>query len=221
MGWLQEHLDGFVQPRLGYIPKKIDFFTPEELTVIKNIWRAAKVQAASRSMLLAGRDAFVFEILARREGFPTAFRPDISRAVVSLVPTGQYEHHFLLDTGFAGSIPRGLGIDNFGMASAMKATAGKYQIFPHLSHARALALKIEAMPKYWQSGQYRTILKEDGIYYRKETEIYQEFSEPQEFDRAAAVTIGIYTSSTPKFIEERRPIKVNQWQDFKPVTPKP
>lgn len=208
MGWLSTHLEEFVRPQLGFIPSKVDFFTTEELTVIKNIWRSSKVAAASRPMLLAGRDAFVFEILARRENFPTTFRPDISRATVSIVKE-DYSNYYLLDTGFMGSIARGLFISHYGLASAERGISAKYQTFPHLKGARSLALKIEATPKYWMTGKYdvdqwfgvRTILK-------------QEFSSKPEFERAAGITIQVYTNSSRKFVNRRGPISVNRWQSY-------
>ena len=206
MRWLQIHLEEFVKPRLGFIPAKVNFFTSSELTVIKNIWRSEKVRSASRPMLLAGRDAFVFEILARREGFPTTFRPDISRATTNYIKE-DYRNYYLLDTGFMGSIARGLKIENYGLASANIFMASKYQTFPRLTHARSLALKIESTPKYWETAQYETT--------SDDVKILQGFSKNDEFARAAGVTIQIYTNSAPRFIAHRQPIgSAQKWQEY-------
>jgi len=151
--------------------------------------------------LLAGRDAFVFEILARREDFPTTFRPDISRATVHLIPKGQYSGYYLLDTGFAGSIARGLGIENFGLASATRPMANKRQMFPKLTGSRSLALRIESTPKYWTTAQY------EG------EQIIQNFSTEKEFAQAAGVTIQVYTNSARKFVNRPKPIPSGRWQN--------
>lgn len=211
MGWLSTHLEEFVRPQLGFIPSKVDFFTTEELTVIKNIWRSSKVAAASRPMLLAGRDAFVFEILARRENFPTTFRPDISRATVSIVKE-DYSNYYLLDTGFMGSIARGLFISHYGLASAERGISAKYQTFPHLKGARSLALKIEATPKYWMTGKY--IDTSVNLFNPTREILPQEFSSKPEFERAAGITIQVYTNSSRKFVNRRGPITTNRWQSY-------
>jgi len=84
MGWLQEHMETFVQPYLGFTPTDpLPYFSPQELTVIKNTWRSVKQHAEGRDLLLAGRDVFIFEILARRENYPTTFMPECSRAAAA------------------------------------------------------------------------------------------------------------------------------------------
>lgn len=187
MGWLQDHMREFVEPVLGYHPSQsASYYTPEELTVIKNLWRSAKSKANGRPILLPGRDVFVFEVLARREGFPTVFRPDISRLTVEHV-TEDYSGHFVFDTGYAGSIPKLLNAKLFSLAS------GIHQAFPHLKGSRSLVLKIENSPKYWRRAFWR-----DGI--------MQELSDPFDFSRAAQLTQEIYRSSAPRFINRRSPL---------------
>lgn len=193
MGWLQNHMETFVKPTLGYIPVLDNnyrrVFTSEEMAVVKAMWKAVKCEArrVGKPILLAGRDVFIFEILARREGFPTTFRPDISRLTVSHVKE-DYSGHLLFDTGFAGSIPRALRSTSYVMGSASGVelqtaapifhpsytgihirSLGRsqhvllhnetHQVFPRMKGARSLILKIERTPKYWKRGYYRTACK--------------------------------------------------------------
>lgn len=199
-GWLDVHLEGFVKPVLGFIPcrKEETLFSAHEMAVMKNMWRSVKKEAGEHPILLAGRDVFIFEILARREGFPTIFRPDISRLTVSHIKE-DYSGHFLFDTGFAGSIPKGLGSNRFLLGSSSRRTSPGFipegvrhpQVFPRMRGSRSLILKIENQtPKYWKRAFYR----EDGG-------IGQELSSLDEFEKAAQLTIQIFTDSSPKFVE--------------------
>lgn len=186
MNWLETHIEEFVKPIIesggkgefntaeflsaetqalqGNVLKDVPF-TPEELTVIKNAWRAIKSQAKGKQILLPGRDVFIFEILARRENYPTVFMPECSRQSVAHIAKdlGPVRNCFLFDTGFAGSIPRNLRIKNYTMLSSSQLTAEGFghgkdvstQVFPRLSLSRHLALKIEQTPKYWESGRTR------------------------------------------------------------------
>jgi hypothetical protein len=261
MGWLQQHLESFVKPVLGYIPtlptSHVCFFTPEEMTVIKNVWRAVKaeVRRTGKPLLLPGRDVYIFEVLARREGFPTTFRPDISRLTVPYLQE-DYSGYYLLDTGFMGSIPRALKCTSYTMTSASNAEAKTWgssylrrkehqlltedtgQVFPRMKGARSLALKIERTPKYWKRGFYRKPCckcESPALYYNLPSEflweyhvphssfchtccrelrtdhregIFQEQSDPEEFLQAALLTIEIYTSSAPRFVNA--PVEVQQ-----------
>lgn len=193
MGWLQEHLNGFVAPVLGgYIPQFMEsdrYFTPDDLTIIKNCWRSAKSAAKKRTILLPGRDVFIFEVLARRENYPTLFLPECSRGTAHVLGNRAYNDMMLLDTGFVGSIPMAMGIDKFVLMSqdtAFYQGSDSCQIFPNMTGSRRLALKIEATPKYWETG--RLI---DG-------EVVQEISNVNEFTRAALLTIEVYKNSAPK-----------------------
>jgi hypothetical protein len=197
MGWLDSHIKSFILPELGYQPDPIPAFSPNELTVIKNIWRAAKSNAGSRQILLTGRDTWIFEILARRENFPTIFRPEISRAVARYCDRKEFRDCYLFDTGFLGSIPKRLDINHFNLAS------GKNQIFPKLKSCRSLILKIENLPKYWQTGRVF------------QGRIVQEKSEKEEFAKAAGITIAVYRNSAPRFINERAPLgTIGKWQEL-------
>ena len=178
--WLQKHLEEFVKPVLGYIPTLPNdyksYFTSVEKTVIKNIWRAFKNEALrlNKPILLAGRDVFVWEILARREGFPTVFRPDISTLTVNHIKE-DYSNYCLLDTGYSGSVPKSLKCAHFllgasnnvpGPSTYPPTIRGDFlknlitplhviQVFPRMRDARSLMTKIEMSPKYWERGFYR------------------------------------------------------------------
>lgn len=196
MGWLTQHLEEFVYPYIGRadLSSPIQYFKPEEKTIIKNTWRAAKHEAKGKTILLAGRDVFIFEILAKREGYPTLFYPACSRSTVlrfkELVP----KNVLFLDTGFMGSIPISLKISTFKLLSYI-IRESKIQVFPRLSGSRHIALRIEATPKYWKCGHF-----ENGI-------IKQELSDREEFSRAAALTHEIYTDSSPRFIPRHKPLQ--------------
>lgn len=194
MSWLQEHLETFVKPYLGFIPEAGPaVFTKEQMTVIKNCWRSAKAQAKGKTILLPGRDVFVFEILARRENYPTVFVPGCSRQTASFLDLKVPADTFLLDTGFMGSIPQSLRLKNFKLLSFFdRGNNVGTQVFPRLTLSRNLALAMEATPKYWQSARMVN------------GEVVQILSNHLEFGRAAKLTIDVYKDSSPRFIERPR-----------------
>lgn len=228
MPWLDEHINEFVLPHINWENPNLEplgYFTPEEHTVIKNTWRAIKRNARQTTgrdcpILLPGRDVFIFEILARRENYPTIFIPECSRMTVRQIAKerGQsLRHCYLFDTGFAGSIPRGLAIKHFGLMSHIVRESDK-QIFPRLTWSRGLALKIEQTPKYWESGrlvssEYRTtsnasyfINTATNINSSWKDEIAQPLSHIDEFVNAARLTIEVYKNSSPRFINKHKPL---------------
>lgn len=194
--WLAWHLEEFVKPYLGLIPTESDqkYFSAEEMTVIKNCWRSVKASAQGRKILLAGRDVFVFEVLARRENYPTIFLPECSRQTARHIKLDSKENLYIFDTGFIGSIPGALGIKSFGLLSYSSRQNVGVQIFPRLTFSRHLALKIEGTPKYWETGR---MLDEA---------ILQKQSGKEEFEKAARLTIEIYKNSVAKFVQNRRPL---------------
>ena len=141
MSFLEEHLETFVRPNLGHIPNVNpketgpNLWTPKLITCLEAVWKQAKRRAGERKILLAGRDTWEFEILARVEGVPTDFRPDISTVVavcgLGYLLTGGYDfdrkgephplikedysEHYLLDSGYKGTIPKALGVKNWDM----------------------------------------------------------------------------------------------------------
>jgi len=185
--WLELHIKDFILPELGFLPKPNQVFSNNELTVIKNIWRAAKRNSYGKRMLLAGRDTWVFEVLARRENSPTLFRPEISKEVainLSETEKSKLREYYLFDTGFVGTVPKALGIEHFNLAS------GANQVFKNMKAARSLMYKIEDLPKYWTRGEY-----DDG-------NIIQTKSLKEEFAKAAAITLAVYKNSAPRFVEK-------------------
>lgn len=202
MSWLQDHLDTFVAPRvdLSAYQKRGKFISPEQMTVVKNAWRAAKHNARGRTILLMGRDVWTFEVLARREGYPTIFDPSCSRQTCYHSRFKRYDsRHVLLDTGFIGSIAKALRVDCMLLSADRLGGAKDKQIFPSLKGARSLALFLESLPKYWKSA-----IVSDGL-------IIQELSQANEFAAAALVTQEVYTDSSPRNINHRSPLGENEY----------
>lgn len=197
--WLQNHLETFVEPYLGFIPQEGESktFSAEQMSVIKSCWKGVKSSARGRKILLAGRDVFIFEVLARRENYPTLFLPECSRASVSAIKLEE-KNLFLFDTGFMGTIPMRLQIQNFCLLSS-NIRDNKTQVFPTLTQSRGLALKIEGTPKYWETARIV-----DGV-------PFQKLSGVTEFERAARLTMEVYKNSAPKFIDKRKPIGGERW----------
>lgn len=212
MSWLQDHLDGFVLPHMrevvllepdSYvrdISKSYTYThpTPTDMTVIKNAWRSVKKQARGRKILLMGRDVWPFEVLARRENYPTYFDPKCSRQTVAFTKLPfDRKDCVLFDTGFLGSIGKILKVP-FILLSADLAVKDT-QVFPKLSGARHLALKLESLPKYWKCAR---MIGE---------EIFQEFSAPYEFSGASDLTQRIYKDSSPRFNKGRKVLGVTDY----------
>jgi hypothetical protein len=219
MGWLEQHLEEFVKPTLGFVPAlgkdHARTFSAQEMSVIKNMWRSVRTEAKkqNKTILLAGRDVWIFEVLARRDKTETVFRPDISRITAEHVKE-DYSKHFLFDTGFMGSIPQALRCEAYTMGSSNAVTTyckckfcknvGAHkplitdvrQVFPRMKGARSLSLKIERTPKYWRRGFVRNAATE---LYAPDWLIYQQLSEHTEFEAAAKLTIEIYKDSSPAF----------------------
>lgn len=204
MSWLETHIEEFVEPVIGESNARtlepLNYFFPEELSVIKNTWRSVKKAAEGKPICLPGRDVFVFEVLAQREKYPTLFVPECSRLTVDHIKIENLEEYFLFDTGFAGSIPRGLGVKEFKMMSHAHNFINQkssVQVFPHLTFSRGLALKIERTPKYWQTGR----IDEVG-------EVKQDLSSQHQFGQAARLTVEVYKNSAPKFIKKHKPMSI-------------
>ena len=166
MSWLDQHLEEFVRPQLGYIPdvdpanEWIRKFNRNALIALNRIWRQTKVLAAGRTILLPGRDVFLFEVLARMlDDYPTIFRPDISSAVAPYVAE-DYTKTFVLDTGYKGSIPKAMSIPNWALVCYNYASKdnlehkAKRQVFPKTRSGTYTTLSsyLEGCPKYWTRG---------------------------------------------------------------------
>lgn len=177
--WLDVHLNNFVRPYLRCIPEVepdnmcIKRFSPKVLIALNLIWNEAKKKAQGRTILLPGRDVFLFEVIARMQGdYPTIFRPEISSAVADYV-TENYKECFVLDTGYSGSIPKKLGIQNWSLVQydplySKNALAGDKpfrQIFPKASRWSiygSLSSLLEGCPKYWIRALMRSPITKGG-----------------------------------------------------------
>lgn len=197
--WLEYHLETFVRPVIGEIPNEKEYinqFSVGEMSLIKNAWRSVKKKAKGKRILLPGRDVCIFEILARRENYPTLFIPECSRQTVGIIAQQmsqkEVDELFVFDTGFFGTIPKMLRSNSFSLLSF----DGKYnvekQVFPFLRDARHLALKIEQTPKYWESGRAA-----GGA-------VWQPYSTNFEFRHAAVLTLLVYKDSSPSFYKRER-----------------
>jgi hypothetical protein len=108
---------------------------------------------------------------------------------------GSLEDALVFDTGFAGSIHRalcrasGMELGNLMLSTSLTNPDGKScQIFPSHQGARAKALSIEYLPKYYRTGTVR-----DG-------EPVQFLSDLGEFLRAALLTVWIWKYKSSRFI---------------------
>jgi hypothetical protein len=182
--------------------KKDYFLTPDEIRVIKNMYRAIKHEAIrqNKKLLLLGRDTWLFYVLAVRDDFKdnTIFDPRVSRAVVKdnstqkeiqvLYPPAEY---LLFDTGFMGSIPRTIGYtpENVILGSSLRCIQDRFpQVFDMHKGSRYLMFRIEDFNSFWHSG---TIKDEIG-------KIWQPLHRKVIIRNAEILTYLIYTDNTPK-----------------------
>jgi hypothetical protein len=175
----------------------------------KNAFRVIQKIAKDRLLILPGRDVWVFEILARKARHPSLYDPRISRTVAyrkALLRDAilsweiiDFERAFVFDTGFAGTIADALRRVIGRIPDLMLSTRRTrldpetdrlepLQVFPSHKGARAKALDIEYLPKYFQSG---TIVGD---------KIVQMLAPLGEFLRAAAMTIWWFHAKSPRFI---------------------
>lgn len=195
--WLDEHLETFVRPFLRTIPNPdpkdhwVVAFKATHIKALVNVWAEAKKRSKGRQILLAGRDVYLFEVLARLEGYPTIFRPDISRDTAKHVKEN-YKECYLLDTGFQGSVPKALGMEHYDLISFSGGDKELHQVFPNSSGEPyySLSSHLEGVCKYWSPGQYVNEI------------ILQGPSHPSEFNRAAILTIHVVRSVLNEFRHE-------------------
>lgn len=178
------------------------YFSPEEMSLIKSVWRTVKRQAeeSGKPLYLLGRDVWVFEVLARREHYPTCFNPQVSRATCH---NFDFSDCFIFDTGFIGTIPNRTGCTTYSLLSSDRnpnkwqrkslrpKDLGSRQTLGYFNSARGLALKIEATPKYWRSA----IL---GLGYKPQ----QGFADPKEMVQALLLTEEVFRDSSPRFVSK-------------------
>lgn len=142
--WLEHHLETFVKPYLGHVPNPyesvdpvagepaakvaqrkvaaayIKYFNDQHIICLVDLWSAAKDKAGERPILLPGRDAWLFEVVARLEGFPTTFDPRLSSSVCHFLPDAdkaQWANHYAVDTCCSGSVPKALKVAGFGLVA--------------------------------------------------------------------------------------------------------
>lgn len=173
--WLKKHLLEFVKPRISVIPNAsfLSLGFNEETTkqLIVN-WKQAKKLCGAKTMLLAGRDVWEFEILARLDGFKSEFRSDISTDTVGHI-TKDYSEYYLIDSGYSGSVPETLGVMKWNLVS------GTNQLLPGNYAAASIAGSLEGTPKYWTRARW------------VKGKPKQAFSAKTTFTRAAALTRAI------------------------------
>lgn len=201
--WLDTHLETFVKPVLGIVPRLsedlrkshwiIQSLNERQLYSLLKLWSKGKERADGRPILLAGRDAYLFEICARMENFPTIFRPDISTATAEWVKE-DYTMCYLLDSGHQGTVPKRMNMKHYGLINCSIAADKKdHQIFPtDKENAPYVNLygTFEGASKYWTRGSIALIhplkpVSKDNVI------ITQGFENKLSFTSAAQITIHI------------------------------
>jgi len=239
--WLDAHLELFVRPKIGIIPNvdrtecDVTTFTPQLVRALRGVMRAAVKAANGRPILLAGRDVWQLEVVAQVEGYhSTVFRPDISSNTVAWIAETEgpkLRDHYLVDTGYRGTIPKKLGIQSFHLIRHSagpndpfyKANdlycAGPNQLFPRQrpdAPIGGLSCAMEGSAKYWNGatmefeemyGPRPNLVKNylDFNYPKKPVGIKQDFSERVYFTRAAILTMHI-VRQLPSRVIKRGPI---------------
>lgn len=193
--WLDYHLETFVRPRINKIPDVepgatfIGSHTPTILDTLIAFWEEIKAKSAGREIVLPGRDAYHLEILARLDGYPTTFRPELSSVVSGQVNysekvknfVGSYPEAFGADSGNLGTVIKRMGITRFLLANyAMSSDKSEHQALygkDLQKNCYALYGQMEGSPKYWTSGN----VTEDG-------DVIQDLSYSANFTNAAMLT---------------------------------
>lgn len=233
--WLDDHLENFVRPKLGKIPDIStvyeELWPPKVLKTLKAVWEQAKRRSQGRRILLPGRDVWEFEVLARMEGTTTVFRPDISGEVGRNAATCVFEDYtnfYALDTGYSGSVPRGLKMTHYDLIALnpssylshdplLPARRVEHQVFPRAflcglgkvekgkpytppvyGTLYQLATKLEGAPKYWERAVLGGGLKDP------KRPIVQGLSPNEIFTSAAIVTQIIARSVRPRHMVGRK-----------------
>lgn len=168
--WWEWYLEDWVRLVCGEIPSvtaseivEHGYLNELRIRTLFKTWARAKECAGARTMLLAGRDVWLLELLARLDGFPTVYRPEISGSVAKAMGnTPTFKHMFLVDTGFKGTVPKVLGVEHWKLmcydpppyTTLPTRELEKYQLFPENKRwgADYIAGTLESIPKYLSSG---------------------------------------------------------------------
>lgn len=179
----------------------------------KSAMRALMQIAAGRMLIFPGRDVWIFHVLARKFRYQSLYDPRISRYVAAnkaalrdaVVSWGiiDFEETFVFDTGFAGSIANamrrviGPQFKDLMLSTHRKREEDGYpsslQIFPNHKGARAKALDIEYLPKYFRTG---TVEGGNAVQY---------YSDLPTFLKAVAMTIWWWHARSPRFVTRPEP----------------
>lgn len=193
--WLDQHISNFIKPTFGgkvvlmkdlcLRPRGVspswDYMSEQDLHELVCAWMLVKERVpASRTLLFAGRDSWLYNILCEIDGERKhIFRPDISTSV-SYIVAEDYTKTVLVDTGYKGTCPTNMRIPDFLMTSYNPVYSGakdsleftqmlyKHSISP-LHNTSGLAGRMEGSPKYWNSGQIKEDTSENrqfnGLYF--------------------------------------------------------
>lgn len=169
--WLNNHIETFIKPELKkwdipfsavekmatgpkcpescYLQMLKEY--PKTVETMMALWEQAKKNAKGRTILLPGRDAWLFEVLARLDGTDTLFKPEISSltkgwAAKFDVDKDRFKKCYCIDSGVAGSVPKALGAEAWGLVS------GANRLLPGDQWTANCYSVLEALPKYWTRG---------------------------------------------------------------------
>jgi hypothetical protein len=152
--WLEDHLENFVNTFLGAIPtinpdlQPIkEYWSETRIKCLVAVWRKFLTMTEGKKILLPGRDAWEFEVLARLDGTPTVFRKDAStcgaRLILDYKTCGN--EYIALDSGYRGSVAKTLGVESFKLvafgcgpltdAEQLKLRL-QHQVFPHYKQGK-------------------------------------------------------------------------------------
>lgn len=217
--WLDQHIEEFIKPHLGEVPEPdpkvcgyVKSFDKKHLSALQAVWKEAKKRSRGRQILLAGRDVWLFEVLARMEDYYTVFRSDISSiSCVHKSLKGIYTDHFLLDTGNRGTVPMNLGMKHWVLIYCSGPATGNYdpkthavymkehQVFPHKCRGPVYNLysHLEGVQKYWNQA---TIIGDKIVQqlYDPKADASKHPYDRDSFLKAAMVTLHVARSVSPR-----------------------
>lgn len=163
--WLDHHIKTFIKPNITEMPDVKtcpgDSYTPQlrndlYTKALMELWEAAVKKAEGKTILLPGRDVWLFEVLARLRGDKTIFRGDISSGTYTHVAKNDPDKEVLaacygVDSGLSGSVPRGLKCVDFGLVYHSAGGAPK-ALMPYDPYRHGCYSILEGGSKYWTRG---------------------------------------------------------------------